>query len=190
MQSFLYRHIRFIETPFNIRQYYINIPDFSINKNHLCQILFTFNLSVSGRDADIVHDDIKQEFQRLEIKLLHPTETDHMDLNLMNKLARVQQYIRFQFNDLKQQDLLFGQRRTCLIYEDKTKIYCRWFLTENTFWIMTCIGLSWVFRMIFACLIPKIIVPIHIELEGAMPLQSSFVNHEGNISNGKLSNRI
>ncbi|CAF3782989.1 unnamed protein product, partial [Adineta steineri] len=189
-QSCFYRHIRFIETPFNIRQYYINIPDFSINQNYLCQILFTFNLSIIGRDADIVHDDIKQEFQRLEMKLFNKTNENDIDVNLMNKLARIQQHIYFRFNDIKQQDLLLGQRCTCLIYENKTNIYYRWFLTENSFWIMTCIGLSWLFRAIFACLITKIIVPIHIELEGAMPLQFSKINQEENIIKGKISNKI
>jgi len=159
-----------IETPFHTRQYYITIPDFLIDKNHLCQILFNFNLSIIGRDADIVYDDIEQEFQRIEIKLL----------NSIKYLARIQRNIYFQFNDLKQQDLLFGQRRTCLVYENKTKIYYRWFLTENIFWIMTCIGLSWLFRAIFACLITKIIVPIKIELEGAMPLQSNMILNEKN----------
>jgi hypothetical protein len=66
------------------------------------------------------------------------------------------------------------------------KIYCRWFLTENIFWIMTCIGLSWLFRAIFACLITKIIVPIQIELEGAMPLQL----HETNLDKEKISDNI
>ncbi|CAF3533507.1 unnamed protein product [Adineta steineri] len=189
-QSCFYHHIRFIETPFNIRQYYINIPDFSINQNYLCQILFTFNLSIIGRDADIVYDDIKQEFQRLEMKLFNRTNENDIDVNLMNKLARIQQHIYFRFNDIKQQDLLLGQRRTCLIYENKTNIHYRWFLTENIFWIMTCIGLSWLFRAIFACLITKIIVPIHIELEGAMPLQFSKINQEENIIKGKISNKI
>jgi hypothetical protein len=45
---------------------------------------------------------------------------------------------------------------------------------------MTCIGLSWLFRAIFACLITKIIVPIKIELEGAMPLQSNMIFNEKN----------
>ncbi len=180
----MYRNIRFIETPFNIRQYHINIPNFSIDKNRLCQILFTFNLSIIGRDADIVHDDIKQEFQRLENKLLTSANDENIDLNLMNKFARIQRHLYFQFNDIKQQDLLLGQRRTCLIYENKTKIYCRWFLTENMFWVMTCIGLSWLFRAIFSCLITKIIIPIHIELEGAMPLKSTIIHDE------KMSNKI
>ena len=51
---------------------------------------------------------------------------------------------------------------------------------------MTCIGLSWVFRAIFACLITKIIVPIHIELEGAMPLQSNIIHDDKHGIRGKL----
>lgn len=49
---------------------------------------------------------------------------------------------------------------------------------------MTCIGLSWLFRAIFSCLITKIIIPIHIEFEGAMPLQSNTSNgtHENVLS--------
>jgi hypothetical protein len=185
LQSLFYRNIRLIETPFNIRQSYITIPDFAIDKNRLCQILFKFNLSIIGRDADIVYDDIKQEFQRLENKLLNSTNE-----NLMNNLARIQKQIYFQFNDIKQQDLLLGQRRTCLVYQDKINLSFRWFLTENIFWIMTCIGLSWVFRAIFACLVTKIIVPIHIELEGAMPLQSNMINDEKNGVKGKISDKI
>jgi hypothetical protein len=108
----------------------------------------------------------------------------------MNKLARIEKHIYFQFNDIKQQDLLLGQRRTCLVYENKMTISFRWFLTENIFWIMTCIGLSWAFRAIFACLITKIIIPIHIELEGAMPLQSNMINDEKNIIKGKIQDKI
>ena len=55
---------------------------------------------------------------------------------------------------------------------------------------MTCIGLSWVFRAIFACLVTKIIVPIHIELEGAMPLHSNMINDEKNGVKGKISDKI
>ncbi|CAF0942346.1 unnamed protein product [Adineta ricciae] len=187
LQSSFYQESRLIETPFLTRQYYINIPDFLISENHLCQILFVFNLSIIGRDARIVHDDIKQEFQRLENKLFSPNNEHEIDSNQLNKLARVQQHIHFHFNDPKQHDLLVGQRRTCLTYENKTKIYYRWFLTENSFWIMTCIGLSWLFRAIFACLITQITVPIYIEIEGAMPLQSSIINYE---NNPKRSNKI
>ncbi|CAF4532657.1 unnamed protein product [Rotaria sp. Silwood1] len=190
LQSFFYRNIRLIETPFNVRQYYINIPDFSIDKNRLCQILFKFNLTIIGRDADIVYDDIIQEFQRIENKLLNSTNDNNIDLNSINKLAHLQRYIYLQFNDIKQQDLLFGQRRTCLVYENKMKIYGRWFLNENIFWIMTCIGLSWLFRAIFACLITKVIIPIHIELEGAMPLQSFMNNDEKNLIKAKISHKI
>jgi hypothetical protein len=112
------------------------------------------------------------------------------ELNSIKNLARIKRYIHFQFNDIKQQDLLFGQRRTCLVYENKTKIYYRWFLTENIFWIMTCIGLSWLFRAIFACLITKIIVPIQIELEGAMPLQSNMIFNEKNLIKEKISDKF
>ncbi|UJR33112.1 hypothetical protein I4U23_020569 [Adineta vaga] len=189
IQSCLYRDIRLIETPFHTRQYHINIPDFIINENHLCQIFFAFELSIIGRDARIVHDDIQQEFQRLETKLLNSNNEQDTDVSSMNKFARIQRQIYFQFNDPKQQDLLCGQRRTCLTYENKSKIYYQWFLTENSFWIMTCVGLSWLFRAIFACLITKITVPIHIELEGAMPLQSSIVNYEEKSNKGKVSNK-
>ena len=172
LQSFFYRNIHLIETPFHIRQYHINIPDFSIEKTHLCQILFNINLSIIGRDANIVSEDLEQEFQRLEKKLFDST----IDLNLIKNFTRLERKISLEFDDHNHQDLFFGQRRTCLVYENKMKISYRWFLTENFFWIMTCIGLSWLFRAIFACLITKIIVPIHIELEGAMPLNS----HEKN----------
>ena len=141
----------------------MNIVDFPIDKNRLCQISFEFNLSIIGRDADIVYDDLNREFQRLETKLLNSNDE--------KKLARLHRHLYIQFKDHSQQDLFFGHRQTCLVYENKMKIYGRWFLTENIFWIMTCIGLSWLFRMIFACLVRKIIVPIEIKWEGAMPLQ-------------------
>ena len=70
------------------------------------------------------------------------------------------------------------------------QIYCRWFLNENSFWIMTCIGLSWLFRAIFKCLITTIIVPIHIQLEGAMPLQSITSNNERNLIKGKIFYKV
>jgi hypothetical protein len=54
---------------------------------------------------------------------------------------------------------------------------------------MTCIGLSWVFRAIFACLITKIIVPVHIELEGVMPLQSTIINDDKNSVKEKVSDK-
>ncbi|CAF2407543.1 unnamed protein product [Rotaria sp. Silwood2] len=190
LQSFFYRNIRLIETPFNIRQYYIIIPDFSIDKNHLCQISFEFTLTIIGRDADIVYNDIIQEFQCLENKVLTSSNDNNMKLSSINKLARLQRHIYLRFNDIKQQDLLFGQQRTCLVYENKMKIYYRWFLNENIFWIMTCIGLSWLFRAISACLITKIIIPIHIELEGAMPLQSFINNDEKNLIKTKISQKI
>lgn len=108
------------------------------------------------------------------MKLLNSTN----DLYSVKNFVRLERSIHFQFDDITQQDLFFGQRRTCLVYDNRTKIYCQWFLTENIFWIMTCIGLSWLFRAIFACLIRKIIVPIQIELEGAMPLQSNMIFNE------------
>jgi hypothetical protein len=146
----------------------MNVVDFPIDKDRLCQISFEFNLSIIGRDADIVYEDLNREFQCLEMKLLNSTDE--------KQLARFDRHIYFQFKDNSQQDLFFGHRQTCLVYENKMKIYGRWFLTENIFWIMTCIGLSWLFRMIFACLVTKIIVPIQIELEGAMPLE--FINEK------------
>ncbi|CAF1181875.1 unnamed protein product [Rotaria magnacalcarata] len=186
MQSFLHQNIRLIDSPFNIRQYDIIIPDFSIDENRLCQILFKFHVTIIGRDADIVYGDMIQEFQRLENNLLNAPTTHRIDLHSINKLARLQRYIYFQFHDKLQQDLLFGQRRTCLVYENKMKLYGRWFLNENIFWIMTCVGLSWLFRALFACLVTKIIIPIHIELEGAMPLQTFIMNDEKSLIKEKL----
>lgn len=113
-----------------------------------------------------------------------------INLQSTNKAARLERQIYLRFHDMKKQDLLFGQRRICLVYENKMKIYCRWFLTENIFWIMTCIGLSWLFRVIFACLITKIIVPIHIELEGAMPLKSTMITNETNLIKEKVFSKV
>lgn len=160
----------------------MNLADFAIDKHRLCQISFEFHLSIIGRDANIVYEDLNREFQRLEMKFIESAD----DFNAIKKLARLERQIYFQLADTKQQDLLFGQRRTCLVYENKMQITGRWFLTENIFWIMTCIGFSWLFRAIFACFITKIVIPIHIELEGAMPL--SLIDKS--MSKGKVSDEI
>lgn len=170
MQSCLYHKTRVIESPFHVRQCRVEISDFSIHETHHCQLLFAFNLSLTGRDSNIVYDDIEQEFRRLETKLLSSNE--------MNRLARIDRQIRFHFHDPKQHDLLCGQRRTCLTYESKTKISCSWLLTENTFWIMTCIGFSWLFRTMFAYMVAKLTVPVYIELEGTMPRQQTMTSRE------------
>jgi hypothetical protein len=166
----------------NIRQYHLHVPDFSIDNTRLCQILFQFNLALVGRDAHIVHDDIDDEFQRLNEKLSKSSRTNDVDFESMKKSARLERHLYLQFSDLKQQDLLLGQRRTCLVYENKATVYARWFLTENSFWIMTCIGLSWIFRLLFACLMTKSIVPIYVELEGAMPLPSSALDDKFDVN--------
>lgn len=127
---------------------------------------------------------MKNEFQRLENDLLNATDDS------MNKSVHFQRYIYFQRQDKNQQDLLFGKQRTYLVYENKTNVYFRWFLNENSFWIMTCIGLSWLFRALFTRLIAKIVVPVYIELEGAMPLQTFIMNHEKKLIQEKLLNKI
>ena len=182
LQSFFYRNIHSVETAFEVRESHLNIVDFPIDKHRLCQISFDFHLSIIGRDADIVYEDFNREFQRLEMKFFESTD----DFTAIKKLARLERHIDLQLVDGKQQELLFGQRRTCLVYDNKMQISGRRFLTENVFWIMTCIGLSWLFRAIFACLITQIVVPIHIELEGAMPL--SLI--EKSVSKGKISDEI
>lgn len=169
-QSFFYHETCSIETPFHTRSFHLNIPDFIIDSTNLCQISFEFHLDIIGRDAEIVRDDIEEEFQRLQTKLSQSMKTSDGD-SLM-KFARIHRHIYLQFHDAKHQDFLFGQRRTCLTFDNRQKIRGRWFLTENTFWIMTCFGFSWLFRFIFAFLIRKIVVPIQIEIEGAMPLPS------------------
>jgi len=125
-------------------------------------------LTIIGHDADIVFHDLENEFQHLERTLLESLDGQFSNENF----TQFKREILLKFDDSKHQDLFFGQRRTCLVYENKMKISYRWFLTENIFWIMTCVGLSWLFRAIFACLIEQIIVPIHIEFDGAMPLKS------------------
>lgn len=182
LQSFFYRNIHSLETPFEVRESNLNITDFLIDKHRFCQISFEFHLSIIGRDSDIVYEDFNREFQRLEMKFFESSD----DSTAIEKLARLERHIHLQLADNKQQELLFGRRRTCLVYENKMQVTGRWFLTENIFWIMTCIGLSWLFRMIFACLITQIVIPIHIELEGAMPL--SLI--EKSVSKGKITDEI
>ena len=182
LQSYLYHQTCVIETPFHIRSCHFNIPDFTIDPTRLCQISFQFHLSVSGRDADVVHDDIEHEFHRLQSKLSQSMTTpNENESNSLIKLARIYRHIYFQFHDSKHQEYLFGQRRTCLTYENRTTMHAKWFLSENTFWIMTCFGLSWLFRLIFACLIRKIIVPVYIQFEGAMPLPTMTIPNETNL---------
>lgn len=177
VQSYLYHQTYTIETPFNVRSCHFSIPDFTIDSTHLCQISYEFHLSVIGRDADIVLDDIESEFHRLQTKL---SQSMSIESDPLIKLARIHRHIYFQFQDPKQQQCLFGQRRSCLTFEQRENIRARWFFTENTFWIMTCFGLSWLFRLIFSCVIRKIVVPVYVQFEGAMPLPITKVDDERN----------
>jgi hypothetical protein len=176
-----------IDTPFQTRFWYLNIPDFSIDPTRLCHIAFRFHLALVGRDADIVLDDIEKEFQRLQVKLTQSVHANDSEANAIIETARIERHIYFQFTDAKQQECFFGPRRASLSYENKTTMRARWFLTENTFWIMTCLGLSWLFRVLFSCLVAKISVPVYIELEGVRPLQPTTIYDERNLTKEKSS---
>ena len=144
-------------------------------------------MALVGRDADIVLSDIEKEFQRLQVKLSQSMHVNDSDADSIIQTARIERHIYFQFTDTKQQECFFGPRRTSLAYENKTSIRARWFLTENTFWIMTCLGLSWLFRVLFSCLVRKISVPVYIELEGVRPLQPTAIYDERNLTKEKSS---
>ena len=173
LQSYFHRRTVMLECPLNIRSYRLFIPDFTIDSERLNQISYRFHLSIVGRDGDILRDDIEQEFHRLQIQLVDSLSNKENELETLNKFARIQRNIFFRFNDPIENDWLLEQRRSCLTYHNRMTTRARWFLTENLFWIFTCIGLSWLFRMIFALFIHKIVIPIYIQFEGAMPLTTT-----------------
>lgn len=166
----------------NVRSYRLDIPDFSIDSDRLTQIHFDFHLSLVGTDAELVRTDIEHQFRRLEIQLDNELKSNDHQSEMISSFARIQRRISFRLNDPIENDYLFGERRSPLIYQNRSALKGRWFFTENTFWIMTCLGFSWLFRLIFACSIRKVVVPVYVELDGLLlphnSLRSSNPNKE------------